>query len=111
MPSQSQDITATADRVQSIETIPIDAVKLKSASAVSITTGISPVAAYAEIGIMAGGILYANRVSVLAQGYIGDGSSIGWTGDIRGDGEQFLYIAIWSNDANTYRLTLLSEGK
>ena len=109
MPSLSKDITAAAGRVQSIVTIPIDATKIKAASAVSITEGISPVSTYAEIGIMAGGELYANRVAVLAQGYIGSGSSIGWTGEIKGDGEQYLYLSLRAHDTSTYRLTLLSE--
>lgn len=111
MPSLSKDVTATVDRVQTIETLQIDGTHVRSATAVSITENISPVAAYAEIGIMAGGKLYANRVAVLAQGYIGAGASINWTGNIKGEGEQFLYISIWSNAANTYRVTLLSEAK
>lgn len=111
MPSNVSNLTATADRVQTIAIIPIDGTNIISLGALSVTAGISPVSAFAEIGILEGGELYANRIAVLAQGYIGASSSINWSGEHNGESQQFAYLSIWSNAANTYRLTLLSKGR
>jgi hypothetical protein len=111
MPSQTEDIVANALRAQSIVTISIDDVLLRSATGLSVTLDIGPTAAHAEIGIMTGGQTYTHRTAILAQGTIGSGAAIAWTGQLKGTAEQYLYLSVWANFADTFRLTLISESK
>ena len=109
MPSQTEDIVASVLREQSIVTISIDDIFLRTATALPITLNIGPTAAHAEIGIMTGGQTYNHRTAVLAQGTIGTGAAIAWTGQVHGLAEQYLYLSVWANFADTFRLTLTSE--
>ena len=109
MPSTHTDLTASADRWLSVATIDIDGVRIAGASVISLTSGNSPASAYVEIGIMAGGISVTNRVAILASGYVGESSPLTWTGRITGDPSQFLYVHVRADNADDYRLTLVSE--
>lgn len=109
MPTQQEDITATADFVLTTGTLEIDAVKLRAVSVINVTPGAQEASAFVTIGIMAGGNTQGNRITLLASGYVGEVNSISWLGQLTGSAEQFLYANIRSSAADSFRLTILSE--
>ena len=109
MPTTVIQLTATVDRILTTEQIVIDAVNIIAASVQNNSLSTVAASAWAEIGIKSGGIDQGNISIVLARGYIGASDTITWSGDITGDPQQFLYMNIWSEAADTFRLTLLAK--
>ena len=83
MAFQQIDITAPdAIRTPGISVLDIEAGVLQSLCVVALDLGAEPAQTWCEIGLIAQGSQIASKFSVLAQGYIGAGASIGWSGAI-----------------------------
>ena len=109
MPTQQESITATADFVRTTGTIDIDGVRIKAATVFNVTAAAEEASAFVELGIMTGGTSQANRVALLASGYVGELNPIAWHGDFTGGADEFLYANVRSLDTDSFRLTILSE--
>jgi hypothetical protein len=111
MGTLQKQFDATADRVVTTETIPIDGATVIGATVICITAGANPAGAWVELGLMSGGNSQAHRVILFSQGYVGEGNAITWQGQIIGKGEQYVYANVRSTDANEFKLTILTEAK
>jgi len=63
--------------------------------------------AFGIIGLMAGGENINNRISILASGYFGSATSIGWTGQVPTWSNTFLYADIYSSTGGSFRVAAI----
>lgn len=111
MGTAQKQFDATAARVLTTETIPIDGTTVIGATVICITAGANPAGAFVELGLMSGGSSQQHRVITLSQGYVGEGTTVSWQGEITGAGEQYIYCNVRSTDGDEFKLTILSEVK
>lgn len=107
MPSLTKDVTVAANRVKSTVVIPIEHQILKSACVLDIESANQPNDAYVVIGIMEGGISHQNKVAILASGYVGSSSMVGWTGSIPVTVDTNVFADIYSSAGGDFRLVVL----
>lgn len=107
MPSLTKDITATANRVKSTVVIPLEHQILKSACVLDIESALQPNDAYVVIGLMEGGLSHQNKVCVLASGYVGASSLVGWTGSMPITVDTHVFADIYSSAGGDFRLVAL----
>jgi len=81
---------------------------IESASVIDIQNAGQPNDCWAELGIMAGGEDQSKRVAILAKGYVGPGSIIGWTGRLHLTAEMYLYANVFSSSASNYRIAAIT---
>lgn len=107
MPSLTKDITAAANRVKATVVIPVEHQILKSACVLDVDAANQPNDAYVVIGLMEGGLSHQNKVSVLASGYVGASSMVGWTGSIPITVDTHVFADVYSSAGGDYRLVVL----
>lgn len=107
MPSLTKNVTAAANRVKSSVFIPIEHQIIKSACVLDIESANQPNDAYVIIGLMEGGTTHQNKICILASGYVGASSIIGWTGSIPITVDAHVYADIYSSAGGVFRLVVL----
>ena len=104
MPTATKDVVAAASRVKASVTIPVDKVVLSTLNMVDLSNALQPNDAYAEIGVMSGGTENAQKIAVLASGYVGKAVAVSWTGKVICEPDMFLYGDVYSSIGGTFRL-------
>lgn len=107
MPSLTKDVTVAANRVKSTVVIPLEHQILKSACVLDIEAALQPNDAYVTIGLMEGGLSHQNKVCILASGYVGASSMIGWTGSMPITVDTHVFADIYSAAGGDFRLVAL----
>lgn len=107
MPSLTKDVTVAANRVKSTVVIPVEHQILKSACVLDIEAANQPNDAYVVIGLMEGGTNHQNKVSILASGYVGASSMVGWTGSIPITVDSHVFADVYSSSGGDFRLVVL----
>lgn len=107
MPSLTKDVTAAANRVKSTVVIPIEHQILKSACVLDIEAANQPNDAFVVIGLMEGGISHQNKITLLASGYVGASSMVGWTGSMPITADTHVFADIYSSAGGDFRLVAI----
>lgn len=68
---------------------------------------VPPSSCWSEIGIMEGGTTTAHKIALLASGYVGRNSPIGWTGKIPVLSGMFLYAQLISSKTGSFKLSAI----
>lgn len=107
MPTLTEDVTAPAARAKATITIPVEAQIVKSACVLDIDSTNDPNDAYVVIGLMEGGTEHQNKTALLASGYVGASSMVGWTGSMPISADAFVFADIYSSAGGDFRLCVL----
>lgn len=107
MPTSTKDVVATGGRFLDTVTFPVERSVLMCASIISLNASQQVNDAYAQVGLMSGGINMENIVAVLATGYVGYGIPISWTGYLITEADLYLYGRIRSTASSTFRLAAM----
>lgn len=107
MPSLTKDASVAANRVRTTIVIPVEHQILKSACVLDVDAALQPNDGYVVIGLMEGGISHQNKVAVLASGYVGASSMVGWTGSMPITVDTHVFADIYSSAGGDYRLVIL----
>lgn len=107
MPSLTKDVAVAANRVKSTVVIPLEHQILKSACVLDIEAANQPNDAYVVIGLMEGGLSHQNKVCILASGYVGASSMVGWTGSMPITVDTHVFADVYSTAGGDFRLVAL----
>lgn len=102
-------VTTDATRTRTVATAERETGRLKTFSAVCLSVGPEPNQIWARLSLAQGGTGIANITAVLAQGYVGLGTAISWTGDIPMGGGHSLMLEAWGSAIGIIRATSLTE--
>jgi len=107
MPQLVKDGTAAANRAKTTILVPIEHQVLKSACVLDIEAANQPNDAFVSIGLMIDGTSHQNKVCVLASGYVGATSMIGWTGSMPVATNTYVFADIYSSAGGVFRLVVI----
>jgi hypothetical protein len=106
---QQTDITAaTAVRNTTTGSLTVEAGELQALTIICTTPDTEPCQNYAEIGLIAESAQLTSPFATLARGYLGEGSSVSWTGNITLAPGYQVFARVSSSVAATFRLSALT---
>jgi hypothetical protein len=111
MPAAAIDISGASDRSLVQGTISVEGLRLVGVSAFALASGVDPADNWVEIGLMTDHPDQANRIALLASGYLGSASPIGWTGLIKGQPSLWVYCNVYSSASTRVRVGLITEAQ
>jgi len=106
MATSTISLDSLADRVLATGSTPIDRTPFNIITVVNTDETAKPNTAWVEVGIKSGGLAQANITAVLAKGYVSGLQPLTWIGDITGDANQSVYVNVWANAVDTFRVTV-----
>lgn len=104
MPSFTKDGTAAAGRTLTVITKPVEKAVLMTLTVIDLSATAKPNSAYAEIGIMSGGLDPQQKIASLSSGYVGRDQPVSWTGYIITEDEMYAYAHVYSTPGGKFRL-------
>lgn len=107
MPSLTKDVTAAANRVKATVTIPVERQIIKSACVLDIDAANPPNDAYVVIGLMEDGTTHQHKTVLLASGYVGASSMVGWTGSMPVAAGAYVFADVYSSAGGLFRLSVI----
>lgn len=107
MPIMTADAKVTASYTQYFITIPCQNQLIQAISIWDLYTDSPQPEQYAILGIMVDGILPGNRACVLASGYFGNDTPLGWSGSLITDPSMHIFAELYAYTGYTYRLSAL----
>lgn len=107
MSSPTTEIKVTAAYTRTLGTMPLSMDMLHALAVIDPEDATIPNECWAEIGLMSGGRTHANKVALLAAGWIGRNCPIGWTGSIPITEDMYAYAVLTSVTTHTYRLAAI----
>jgi len=103
-------ITTSAVNNRVATSYPIETGKIVSMSARATEIAILPSRVYARIGLSVDGDTNANIITTLAEGYVGSGVSLLWSGAIKTVPGMRAIIETWGRIATTIVLEAITES-
>lgn len=107
MPSLTKNVTASANRVKATVTIPVERQILKSACVLDVDAANPPNDAYVVVGLMEDGKSHQHKIAILASGYVGASSMVGWSGSIPVAAGSYVFADIYSSAGGAFRLSVI----